>query len=118
MRLRSCCFVMVLLAACLATAGCTSHEGSLALVSTVTPDYAGMASAKLVRGVEASESRMWFLFIPFGTAPSFEEAIVQLLDEYDADFMVNARFYTTGWTVLLFSGGSCEVVGDVGNSRG
>jgi hypothetical protein len=107
----------VLAAVVIGASGCTQHVGSLALVSTLTPDYENIASAAMSRNVEAERSRTWFLFIPFGSRPTFEEAIDEALAANRGDFMTNARFYTNDWTILLFSHSSRRVVGDVGNSR-
>ena len=112
------CVVVAILVVCLGAVGCTQHVGSLALVSVKTPQYERMAAAPIVKNVEAEVSRTWFLFIPFGGRPTFEEAIDQAIKNGNGDFMVNARFYSNDWTFLLFSYGSCKVVGDVGNSRG
>jgi hypothetical protein len=110
---------VAILALCFAfISGCTSLVGRLTLVSTKQPQYERVGSATIVKDVKASDSRLWFLFIPLGTSPNYQIALDDCLRKGEGDFMVNARFYESWWSVILFSYGSIVVEGDVGNSRG
>lgn len=98
--------------------GCSRRVAQLPLVSTRAPQYERLAGAPVVRDVTAYDSRTWFLFIPFGGSPSYQEALDEALASTQGDFMVNARLYSYWWSFLLFSYQEIRVVGDVGNSRG
>ncbi len=97
--------------------GCSTRIGDFSVVSTGTPQYNKMNDAPVRQSVKGEDGRVWFLFIPFGGAPSLEEAVDDCLDEGQGDYIERARFYSTWWSVLLFSGGGYKVVGDVGNSK-
>jgi len=101
----------------LLSAGCGSRAGQLALVSTKTPQFEGMANAPMVNHVRGYDSRTWFLFIPFGDA-KYADAIDNALTSVQGDFMTNVQFRTYWWSLLLVSYFEVQVVGDVGNSRG
>lgn len=107
----------LLLVATATAVGCTTRIGDFSVVSTGTPQYNKMNDAPVRQSVKGSDSRVWFLFIPFGGSPSLEEAVDDCLDEGQGDYIERARFYSKWWSVLLFSGGGYEVVGDVGNSK-
>jgi hypothetical protein len=77
-----------------------------------------MANASLVKDVEARKSRGWFLFFPLGSTPKYQDIMDDCLREGSGDFMVNVRMYKKVWTILLFSGETAIVKGDVGNSMG
>lgn len=97
--------------------GCVSRIGDFSIVSTGAPQYDSMDSAPMQKTVRGKDSRLWFLFIPFGGAPNIKEAVDQCLDLGKGDFMERARFTSTGWTIILFSYGSITCTGDVGNSK-
>ncbi len=118
MKMRSAVAIVAVVVLVVTALGCTRRMGDLALVSTRTPQYERMASTPLVRNVEGKDSRAWILFIPMDGSPNAAEAVDRALDTAQGDFMVNARFYSTGWSILLFSYGANYVVGDVGNSKG
>lgn len=109
--------VSVALVAMLASA-CTSRIGDFSIMSTGTPQYASMANAPTTQSVEASDGRFWFLFIPFDSTPSLEEAVDRAMDEGNGDFLERVRLYSTAWTLLLISYDSYSVKADVGNSKG
>lgn len=109
--------VSVVLIAGLASA-CTTRLGDFSLLSTGTPQYATMPEAPIVRTVKASDGRLWFLFIPLGSAPNLEEAVDRAMDLGNGDFLERVRLYSTVWSIGLFSYSSYTVKGDVGNSRG
>ena len=97
--------------------GCSTRIGDFSVVSTGTPQYNKMNDAPVRQSVKGDDGRVWFLFIPLGGAPSLEEAVDDCLDEGQGDYIERARFYSTWWSVLLFSGSGYEVIGDVGNSK-
>lgn len=76
-----------------------------------------MGNAPMQPGVEGSNGRGWFLFIPLGPAPDIKEAVDQCLDKGHGDFMERARIYHTAWTLLLFGYEGYTIKGDVGNSK-
>ncbi|MFC1467584.1 hypothetical protein ACFLQY_02695 [Verrucomicrobiota bacterium] len=101
----------------LAATGCTTRIGDFSLISTGTPQYANMNRCEVERTVKGKDGRLWFLILPLGTAPSLEEAVDRCMDEASGDHIERARFYTTRWTLGLFSYGSYKVIGDVADSR-
>lgn len=108
--------VLLLLTMLIGT-GCSTRIGDFSVVSTGTPQYNKMNNAPVRQSVKGDDGRVWFLFIPFGGTPSLEEAVDDCLDNGQGDYIERARFYSKWWTVLLFSGGGYEVIGDVGNSK-
>ena len=103
--------------AMLVATGCTTRIGDFSLISTGTPQYANMNRCEVNRAVAEADGRLWLLFIPLNPAPSLEEAVDRCMDEASGDHIERARFYTTRWTIGLFSYGSYKVVGDVADSR-
>jgi len=97
--------------------GCTTRIGDFSVASTGTPQYSKMLNAPVRQNQKGDDGRFWFLFIPFGSAPSLEDAVDDCLDEGGGDYIERVRLYSEWWTVLLFSGGKFEVVGDVGNTK-
>jgi hypothetical protein len=103
--------------ALLGATGCTTRIGDFSLISTGTPQYANMNRCEVTRTVAEADGRLWFLFIPLSTKPTLEEAVDRCMDEGRGDHIERARFYTTHWTIGLFSYGSYKVIGDVADSR-
>ena len=97
--------------------GCATRIGDFSLISTGTPQYASMEHCKIQRGVEGKDGRLWFTILPLGGKPDLKEAVDCCIDEGSGDFLERARFYSTGWTIGIFSYGGYKVIGDVGNSR-
>lgn len=97
--------------------GCTTRIGDFSLISTGTPQFANMNRCAVERTVEAKDGRVWLLFIPLGTAPTLEEAVDRCMDAGSGDHIERARFYTTTWSLGLFSYGGYKVIGDVADSR-
>ena len=98
-------------------AGCTTRIGDFSIVSTGTPQYAGMTEACIKHRVVGSDGRLWFLFIPFAFHPTLEDAVDDCMDKGNGDYIERARFYTKSWSFLLFSYDGYSVIGDVGNSK-
>jgi hypothetical protein len=109
--------VCALFAASLASSACTTRIGDFSMMSTGTPQYAAIDKAPIKRTVEASDGRLWFLFIPLGGAPNLEEAVDRVMDEGNGDFLERVRLYSKHWTIGLFSYGAYSVIADVGDSR-
>lgn len=99
---------------------CKSELGRFTILSTKNVELSrvDLKRISVQRGITASEGRFWFLFIPFGGSPSVLRLSDECLNKGRGDFMVNARVNEFGWTCLLFSWGSLEVTGDVGDSMG
>lgn len=101
----------------LMAAGCASRMGDFSFISTGTPQYSKMDSATIKQGCEGSDSRLWVLFIPLGSAPSLDEAVDNCMDDGRGDYIERARLYATTWSIGLFSSSGYKVIGDVGNSK-
>jgi len=104
-------FASCLLALTLAT-GCTETLAKLSLVSTKSADF-GQPHQRAASQASASDGRMWLLILPLGSAPTIEGAINALLEKYNGDYVTDAHVTDSNWTLLLFSGGSITVTGDV-----
>ena len=117
MRSTPCVFGLVCL---VGLSACRSEEGRFTILSTKNVELSriDLKRVSVQRGITASEGRLWFLFIPFGGSPSVLRLSDECLSKGRGDFMVNARLDSFGWTCLLFSWGSLEVTGDVGDSLG
>lgn len=98
--------------------GCASRLGDFTLLSSKTVEISRVDLKKVTysRGIEGSDGRFWFLFIPFGNAPSLEEAVDAALENGNGDFMTSAVIHRTSWTIILFSWESYAVSGDVASS--
>ena len=103
--------------AMLGAVGCTTRIGDFSLISTGTPQYANMNRCEVERTVKGTDSRLWFLALPLSNAPNLEEAVDRCMDKASGDHIERARFYSTRWTLGIFSYGSYKVVGDVADSR-
>ncbi|MBI3725660.1 hypothetical protein HY251_17170 [bacterium] len=108
------------LAAATSLAACGAEQGRFTVISTrnVELSRVDLKHIPLKRGVSGSDGRFWFLFIPFGGAPTINNAIDDCLKSGDGDFMVSTRVKSFGWTILLFSWESFSAHGDVGSSLG
>lgn len=98
--------------------GCTVRQGDFTLLSTKNAEISRVDLKKIdfKRNVEGSDGRFWFLFIPFGSKPSLQEACDRCLENGNGDFMTSAVIYSTGWHAILFGWESWTIKGDVGNS--
>jgi hypothetical protein len=92
--------------------GCTDTLAKLSVVSTRTADF-GTPHERSASQASASDGRMWLLILPLGGAPTIEGAINDLLQKYNGDYVTDAKVTESGWTLLLISGGSITVTGDV-----
>ena len=91
--------------------------GDFSVLSTGAPQYSNMSNVSTTKGVKGSDGRFWVLFIPFGGAPSLQDAVDECLDKGQGDYIERARCFETEWSLILLSWGSYSVVGDVGNSK-
>ena len=114
---RSILFVAGMLLLLVTTSGCSTRIGDFSIISTGSPQYHKMDNAPVNQAVEGSDGRVWFLFIPLAGAPTLEDAVDDCMDEGRGDYIERARFYRKRWSILLFSGDSYVVKGDVGNSK-
>jgi hypothetical protein len=114
---RSILFVTCMAMLIATSSGCRTRIGDFSIVSTGSPQYHKMANAPVNHGVEGSDSRVWFLFLPIGGAPTLEAAVDSCMDKGKGDYIERARFYRKRWSILLFSGDGYVVKGDVGNSK-
>lgn len=98
--------------------GCTVRQANFTLLSTKNVEISrvDLKRIQLVRNQEASDGRLWFLFIPLAGEPTLEDATDKCLENGGGDFMTSAVVSTSWWSILLFSYGSWNVKGDVGNS--
>lgn len=112
------CIVVFCLVNVVCLSGCTRLVANLSIAST-SPDlnFAAIPGTILNKSVEATEGRLWFLFIPLGSTPSLQEAIQNAMNEGKGDYLANCRVYRTAWSILLFSYANYEVITDVGNSK-
>ncbi len=99
-------------------AGCATRQGTFTVLSTKNTEISrvDLKRVTFTRNVYGKDSRFWFLFIPFGSAPTLEEACDTCLERGHGDFMTSAVIYRTAWTVILFSYGAWTLEGDVGDS--
>ena len=102
----------------LLTVGCTTRHGTFTVLSTKNTEISrvDLKRVTFTRDVRGKDSRVWFLCIPFGSAPTLEEAADRCLEKGHGDFMTSAVIYRTGWSILLFSYGAWTLEGDVGDS--
>ncbi len=100
--------------------GCRTEEARLTIASTkdVEVSRVDLKHIALKREVSESDGRFWFLFIPFGSAPTINRAMDECLESGKGDFIVNARITSFWWTILVFSWESYRIEGDVSNSIG
>ena len=99
------------------SSGCATRLGEFSVVATGAPQYDSMSTAEMKSRVQGNDGRLWFLFLPLGPAPDFEDAVDDCLDEGKGDFIERARFHSTFWTTLLVSYEGFRCTGDVGNSK-
>jgi hypothetical protein len=97
---------------------CASRGADFTILSTKNVELSrvDLQNMEFSRNIEASDSRFWFLFIPFGAAPDMEEAVDHCLEQGGGDFMTSAVVYESAWSVILFSYSDIRIKGDVGNS--
>lgn len=98
--------------------GCAARQGDFTLLSTKNVEVSriDMKNVDLERNTKGSDGRFWFLFIPFGPAPTLEEASDDALEEGGGDFMTSAVVYRRQYHLGLFGWESWIVKGDVGDS--
>lgn len=115
-----CCLLALALALALCLSGCVSPMGDFTLISSKNVEISrvDLKRIKMKKGIEGSDGRFSFLLIPFGRAPSLEEAVDDALETGGGDFMVSTRIYRTSWSVILFGWESYSVEGNVGSSTG
>lgn len=106
----------VLLAVLAATGlGCSSKVATLTLFSTRQVELTQPHDR--IDRVEETDSRLWLLFLPLGSAPSGLEAAVRILEEQEADYLTSVEVTEGGWTLLAISGGWVEVQADAWRRR-
>jgi hypothetical protein len=100
------------------SSACAVRQGDFTILSTKNVEISRVDLKRIdfQRNLEGSDGRFWFLFIPFGSAPTLEDACDRCLEAGNGDFMTSAVIYSTGWTVILCSWESWSVKGDVGDS--
>ena len=109
----------LMIVAALGTA-CVTDQGTLTLLSTRNVELSriDLKHVQFDRNVQGSDGRFWFLFIPFGRAPTMGRAIDDCLTAGRGDFMTSARVTSMWWTILICGWESFRVAGDVGESLG
>lgn len=101
-------------------AGCTTTVGRFPLLSTKYNEISrvDLTQVEYHRDVEASDGRVWILFVPLGGAPTIERAVDGCLRSGFGDFMTSAAVDSFWWSCFFVSYESYRVRGDVGNSVG
>jgi hypothetical protein len=97
-------------ALCATALGCASKVATVTLFSTRNVEMS-QPHERMPRASE-SDSRLWLLFIPLGSAPSGLQAAVDLLEDEKADYLTNAEVSEGGWTLLAVSMGWVTVEAD------
>ena len=95
--------------------GCSTPIASMTVASTKTTDF-GQPHTRAVSQASASDGRLWIAILPLGGAPSINHAMDELLTKYNGDYLTDVKIEESGWTLLLISGGSISVQGDVWTS--
>ena len=97
---------------------CSVREGDFTILSTKNVEISRVDLKKIdfQRNIKGSDGRFTLLIIPFGSAPTLEEAVDHCLESGKGDFMTSAVLYHTKWSVILFGWEDWTIKGDVGNS--
>ncbi|HTO69124.1 MAG TPA: hypothetical protein VMR31_04615 [Myxococcota bacterium] len=103
---------LALCAGLLGSAGCTTVVAKPTILSTKSSNF-GQPHQRAATQASASDGRLWILILPLGGAPSIDAATNQLLDKYSGDYLTDAEISETEWSLLVISGGSMNVKGDV-----
>ncbi len=107
--------VLGVVTASLGLSGCRTDQGHYTILSTrnVELSRVDLKYTPVVRDVSKTDSRLWFLFIPLGHAPTLDTAVDRCLGSGDGDFLTNAQVKSFWWTILVFSYESYSVEADV-----
>jgi hypothetical protein len=89
---------------------CTSHVANVTIFSTRNVEMS-QPHERLPRK-EESDSRLWLLFLPLGSAPSGLRAATDMIEEQNADYLTNVDVTEGGWTLLAISQGWVTVEAD------
>jgi len=110
--------ICVLFSLLILTTGCSVRQGDFSLLSTkkIELSHVDLQQADFTRDVEGSSSRLWFLFIPFGSTPTLEKACDAALERGRGDFMTSVVAHSSTWHIILFGWESWTVKGDIGDS--
>jgi hypothetical protein len=110
--------IFVICCGLLLLSGCAIRQGDFTILSTKNVEISRVDLKRIdfTRNVKGSDSRFWFLFIPFGAPPLLEEAADAALEKGGGDFMTSAVVYSTAWHAVLFGWESWTIKGDVGDS--
>ena len=91
--------ILVLLSFCLF--GCSVRQADLTAITTRNVKLDGTnLNALSGKRVEGKDSKLVFLFIPFGL-PHIENAVDDALDKGSGDIMLDAVIYSKGWWFLV-----------------
>jgi hypothetical protein len=98
--------------------GCSVRQTGFTVISTKNVELSriDLKETNVVRNQTGRDSRLWLLFIPLSGNPKLEDAVNMCLKNGKGDFIINPIVRSTGWSLLLFSYGSWQIKGDVGNS--
>ena len=91
--------------------GCSQRVGDFTLISTKNVDIGGKYK-KLDNRFTGSDSRIMILYIPLGF-PNLKTAVDRCIESGKGDLLTNAVIEYNTWTVILVSGLTYEVTGDV-----
>jgi len=100
-----------MLSGCVSTSDCTVLSSKVCRLSNFELDKADRKEAY------GEDVRTWFLFIPFGTAPTLKEALDRGLEQSGGDVMTDVRVKNWGWSAILFSQGGWSVKGTAVKTR-
>ena len=95
---------------------CASQHNSFSAFSPRPMSLYNLASNNetVAEGVTNTQSRSFFLFIPFGNAPKIDNAAEALLQQYRGDYLTNVSVVYNQFSFFgLWSSESWQVTGDV-----
>jgi hypothetical protein len=95
-----------------AATGCSTPIASMTVASTKATDF-GQPHTRAASQASASDGRIWITILPLGGAPSINHAMDELLTKYNGDYLTDVKIEDSNWTLLVISGGSISVKGDV-----
>lgn len=104
------------LALLLLVSACTSQHGSFSAISPRPMSLYNLAADNetVAESVTDTQTRYFFLFIPFGSAPKVDNAAEALLQQYRGDYLANAAITYDEFSFLgLWGYQSWQVTGDV-----
>lgn len=96
--------------------GCTSKEGTYSIISSRPMNlYTLTANNELVaENVSTSVSKSQFLILPIGDDPKIGNAVEELVQKYQGDYMTNIEIsYHTIRLLPLYSKNTWVIKGDV-----